>query len=220
MTTKKEPAADKAASLAPASPAPALPIPASPWRPDEGERSAFRVLIDFVYLAAGYLAGFFLVVIFLLMMALSIGRFIGWNIPSGDDFVAWSMAAMAFLGLAHTFKEGEMIRVGLLVDKLGGRTKRAAEIISLTIGFVILTYFAWHATRLTIESYKFNDISQGVVPVPLWIPQIGYCTGLVLLAIAFLDELIRTLAGYRPCYEKDAPKTAEELVERAASSAV
>jgi TRAP-type C4-dicarboxylate transport system permease small subunit len=191
-----------------------------PWRQDDGRRSALRVILDALYLWSGYLAAFFLVMIFLLMMGLSLGRPLGVNIPSGDDFAAWSMAAMAFLALAHTFKEGEMIRVGLLVDKLTGWKKRAAEIISLGIGLVILVYFAWFATKMTIESYKFNDISQGVISIPLWFPQLGYCIGVIVLAIAFLDELVRSIAGYRPCYEKDPPKTAEELVERAASSAV
>ncbi len=197
-----------------------LPNTGFPWRPDDGHRSALRVALDALYLWSGYLAAFFLVVIFLLMMGLSLGRQVGINIPSGDDFAAWSMAAMAFLGLAHTFKEGEMIRVGLLVDKLSGRAKRVAEILSLAVGLLILTYFAWFATKLTIESYRFNDISQGVVSIPLWIPQLGFCGGLIVLGIAFLDELVRTIAGYRPCYEKDPPKTAEELIERAASSAV
>ena len=63
--------------------------------------------------------------IFVLMMALSAGRPIGLNIPAADDFVSWCMAAMAFLGLAHTFRSGEMIRVGLLIDKLEGRTRQA-----------------------------------------------------------------------------------------------
>lgn len=191
-----------------------------PWRPDDGHRSALRIGLDALYLGAGYLAAFFLVLIFLLMMGLSLGRPLGLNIPSGDDFAAWSMAAMAFLGLAHTFKEGEMIRVGLMVDKLGGWKKRIAEVLSLGIGLIILLYFAWFATKMTYESYMFNDISQGVVSIPLWIPQLGYSGGLIILAIAFVDELVRTLAGYRPCYEKDPPQTAEELVERAASSAV
>ena len=64
----------------------------------------------------------FLIVIFLLMMALSLGRQVGLNIPSGDDFAAWCMAAMAFLGLAHTFRSGEIIRVGLLLDRFAGRS--------------------------------------------------------------------------------------------------
>jgi TRAP-type C4-dicarboxylate transport system permease small subunit len=76
-----------------------------------------RSLLDGLYRFAGYLAGLFLIVIFLLMMGLSLGRGIGVNIPAGDDFAAWSMAAMAFLGLAHTFRSGELIRIGLVLER-------------------------------------------------------------------------------------------------------
>ena len=73
-----------------------------------------RRFLDGLYLWAGYAAGAFLIVIFLLMMALSLGRQVGLNIPSGDDFAAWAMAALAFLSLAYTFKSGEIIRIGLV----------------------------------------------------------------------------------------------------------
>ncbi len=79
-----------------------------------------RIVLDRLYLFAGYAAGGFMVAIFVLMMALSAGRPLGINLPAGDDFVSWCMAAMAFLGLAHTFRSGEMIRVGLLIDGLEG----------------------------------------------------------------------------------------------------
>ena len=80
-----------------------------------------RRLLDGLYLAAGYAAGVFLIAIFVLMMILSAGRPLGINLPAGDDFAAWCMAATAFLGLAHTFRHGEMIRVGLLIDLFEGQ---------------------------------------------------------------------------------------------------
>ncbi|MGQ3028202.1 MAG: TRAP transporter small permease subunit, partial [Ferrovibrionaceae bacterium] len=82
--------------------------------------SILRSTLDRNYLVSGCLAGAFLVAIFLLMMVMSLGREVGLNVPAGDDFVAWCMAASAFLGLAHTFKSGEMIRVGLLIDRFSG----------------------------------------------------------------------------------------------------
>jgi TRAP-type C4-dicarboxylate transport system permease small subunit len=179
-----------------------------------------RRTLDAMYLAAGYLAGLCLIVIFVLMLVLSAGREFGINIPSGDDFAAFAMAAMAFLGLAHTFKSGEMIRVGLLIDRFSGRKRRLIEICSLLIGIAFISYFAWYAVRLTIDSYKLNDMSQGVIAIPIWIPQIAMCTGLVLLAVAMVDELIHVLAGNKPRYEKEPPQTAEEVVERAIASGV
>jgi TRAP-type C4-dicarboxylate transport system permease small subunit len=179
-----------------------------------------RTFLDGLYLAAGYLAGLFLIVIFLLMMGLSLGRGIGINIPAGDDLASWSMAAMAFLGLAHTFRSGEMIRVGLVTDRLQGRTRWWFEMFSLTIGLGFVGFFAWHAVQLTYDSWRFNDMAQGVLAIPLWIPQIGYATGLVILFIAFLDEFIHVLRGGDPRYEKPPATTAEEVVERAIQSGV
>ena len=179
-----------------------------------------RKTLDGLYLLAGYAAGVFLIAIFVLMMVLSAGRPLGINLPAGDDFAAWCMAATAFLGLAHTFRNGEMIRVGLLIDLFDGRTRRAIEIASLITGCGFIGFFAWHAVVMNYQTYVFNDMAQGVVPVPLWIPQLGYSGGLVILLIAFVDELVHVLGGNDPRYEKPKPQTAEEIVERAAQSAV
>ena len=136
-------------------------------------------------------------------MGLSLGREIGVNIPAGDDFASWCMAAMAFLGLAHTFKSGEMIRVGLLIDRFsaaaraGVRDRLARRSASASSASSPGT-----RSRFTYDSCRFNDMAQGVLAVPLWIPQLGYAAGLVILAIAFLDEFVHVLAGGAPRYEK------------------
>ncbi len=184
------------------------------------EAGLVRRLLDGLYLLAGWLAGLFLIAILLLMMGLSLGREVGFNIPAGDDFASWCMAAMAFLGLAHTFKHGDMIRVGLLIDRLKGRTRWFFEMFSLLIGTGFIGYFAWYATVMTWQSWEFSDTSTGVVAVPLWIPQLGFSGGLVILLVAFVDELVHVAAGGMPRYEKPPPQSADEVIERAMESAV
>src|SRR5262245_37738274 len=179
-----------------------------------------RVFLDRLYLFSGYLAGAFMVAIFLLMMALSAGRPLSLNIPAADDFVSWCMAAMAFLGLAHTFRSGEMIRVGLLIDQLSERTRRPVEIACLIVGIGFIGFFAYYAIQLIVDSWRFHEMSQGVIAIPMWIPQIGYATGLVILLIAFVDEFVHVVSGHPPRYEKPKPATADEVVERAIQSGV
>jgi TRAP-type C4-dicarboxylate transport system permease small subunit len=179
-----------------------------------------RKFLDGLYLFAGYLAGVFLIGIFVLMMLLSAGRPIGFNIPAGDDLVSWCMVATSFLGLAHTFRHGEMIRVGLLIDRLTGRTRHIVEIGSLLVGGFIVAFFTYYAVQLTYGSWLYHDMAQGVLAVPLWIPQLGYCGGLLILLIAFVDEFIHVVRGNTPRYEKPKPETAEEIIEQAIQSAV
>lgn len=176
-----------------------------------------RIFLDRLYLFAGYAAGVFLVLIFAIMMFGSLGRQIGLNIPAGDDFASWCMCAMAFLGLAHTFRRGEIIRVGILVEQFTGRKRWAVEIFALTVATAFTLYFAWYAVAMTVDSWRFNDMAQGVLSVPLWIPQIGYCGGLIILAVALVDEMIHVLKGNKPTYEKEPPSSPDELVERIAS---
>lgn len=174
-----------------------------------------RCALDALYLFAGYAAGAFLVLIFAIMMVMSVGRQFALNIPAGDDIASWCMAAMAFLGLAHTFKRGEMIRVGLLMERLHGRTKQVAEVAALTVATGFILYYTRFAVQMTYDSYRFNDMAQGVLAVPLWIPQLGFTGGLVILAIALIDEMINVLRGNRPSYEQGSPdETPDEFLER------
>ena len=193
---------------------------ANPAGPDNAAPGAVRRFLDGLYLLSGYLAGCFLLAIFLMMLALSAGRELGINVKSGDDIASWCMAAMAFLGLAHTFKSGEMIRVGLLTERLTGRTKWITELFALLMAALFIGFFAWHAVDLVITSWRINDMSTGVLVVPLWFPQLGFTGGLIILFIAIVDELVHVARGNKPRYEKEPPKTAEEVVERAVSSGV
>ena len=185
--------------------------------PGDGGRPPhpLRRALDALYLFAGYAAGAFLVLVFAIMMVMSVGRQFSLNIPAGDDIASWCMAAMAFLGLAHTFKRGEMIRVGLLLERLHGRSKQVAEVVALAVATGFILYYTRHAIQMTYDSWRFNDMAQGVLAVPLWIPQLGFTSGLVILAIALIDEMVNVLRGNQPSYERASPdETPDEFIER------
>jgi TRAP-type C4-dicarboxylate transport system permease small subunit len=175
-----------------------------------------RVALDKLYLWSGYLAALNLIITFAIMMFMSVGRGFGVNIPDGTYFASWSMAAMTFLGLAHTFKRGEMIRVGLLMEKLKGTPKHIAELLALSVALAFMIYFTWHAYDFSRTSLRLKDMSDGVLPIPLWIPQISFFIGTLILTIAMLDEWVHVARGNPPSFEKPPPKTTEELLERVA----
>ena len=120
-----------------------------------------RTFLDRLYLWSGYAAGGFLIIIFILMMILSAGRPIGINLPAGDDFVSWCMAATAFLGLAHTFRSAEMIRVGLLIDNLDGRVRHCVEIGALIVGVFFTCFFAYYAVQMTYDFVSLQRYGAG-----------------------------------------------------------
>jgi len=179
-----------------------------------------RRFLDGLYFFSGVAAGGFLLAIFILMLLLSAGRPLGLNVRSGDEFIGWCMVAVSFLALAHTFRSAEMIRVGLVLERLGEKTRWYFEMFSLVTGSILVGYFAWYCYRMTYFSWLVNEPSQGVIVIPIWIPQSAMAIGLIILFIAFIDELIHVFLGGSPRYEKPKPKTAEEAIEQAIQSAV
>ena len=70
---------------------------------------------------------------------------------------------------------------------------------------------------MTYDSWRFNDMAQGVLAIPMWIPQLGYSGGLVILSIALIDEMVNVIRGNRPSYQQGSPdESPEEFVERIA----
>ena len=89
--------------------------------------------------------------------------------------------------------------------------RRALEIISLVVATFLVGLFAWFTCDMTLTSYTLGDVSQGLVPVPLWIPQSGMALGLVVLAVAFVDDLIAVLRGRTTSYASAEAERATEM---------
>jgi TRAP-type C4-dicarboxylate transport system permease small subunit len=159
-----------------------------------------RRFLDRIYLVSGALGAFFVLLICVLMIAQSVGRELGVRTGAINDVVAWCCAAASFFAMAHAFKHGDFVRVTLLLEKLAPGPRRAMEIASLSIATVSVGYLAWWANKFTYESWAFNEVAQGLLPIPIWIPQASFAIGSVLLLIAVVDELVIVLRGNKPSY--------------------
>jgi TRAP-type C4-dicarboxylate transport system permease small subunit len=162
--------------------------------------SVTRRVLDFLYTASGALAACCLAAICALMLAQAFGRGAGVLIRGADDIVAWLTAACAFLALGHTFRKGELVRVGLWLDMLGARARWWMEVFSLSVTLVFVGYMAWAVTRFVYESWRFNEVAQGLVNIPIWVPQTSFVIGVVIFFIAVADELVAVLGGHKPAY--------------------
>src|SRR5262245_14043446 len=164
-------------------------------------RSAVRRALDSLYSVSGALAAICLAAICALMLAQAVGRGAGILIRGADGIVAWPTAACAFLALGHTFRKGELVRVGLWLEMLGTRARWWTEVLALSITLAFVGYMAWAVTRFVLESWRFNEMAQGLVKIPIWIPQASLVVGMVIFFIAIADELIAVLQGRKPAYQ-------------------
>ncbi|NBS82642.1 MAG: TRAP transporter small permease [Betaproteobacteria bacterium] len=159
-----------------------------------------RKILDFAYKFAASLSALAIFTIALLMIGQSFMREIGISTGPINEIVSWLCATAAFSGMAYAFKQGDFVRVGLLLERLDKRQRRYGEIAALMIAVVACLYLAFWATSFTYESLLFNDIATGLLPMPLWIPQCAFVLGSWLFAIATIDECFIAFFGGEPSY--------------------
>ena len=63
------------------------------------------------------------------------------------------------------------------------------------IGVALAAWCTWETAHFVYESFIYKEVAQGMVAVPLWIPQIGMPIGLGLLTLMLLRRLLRVVQG-------------------------
>jgi TRAP-type C4-dicarboxylate transport system permease small subunit len=172
-------------------------------------RRPLRRVLDALYAVSAGLAALSLLGIFLVMMAQVGLRELGLQLPGADDLSAYLCVAATFFALAHTFRRGELIRVGLGIERLPPRARRGAEILVLLLAAALVAYIAWWTAQDALFSREIEDVAQGTVAFPLWIPKLAMPLGAGVLLIAVLDELAAVaLRGETPGYVRAAEERA------------
>ncbi|SDB67964.1 TRAP transporter small permease [Belnapia rosea] len=167
-----------------------------------------RRLLDALYALGAALAALSLLTIFFVMMAQVVMREMQLQLPAADDVSAYLCVSTTFFALAATFKRGELIRVGMALDRLSPPLRRWAELLVLAIAAVLLAYVTFWTAQDMWFSWEIEEVAQGTVPIPLWIPKLAMPLGSGLLLVAILDELVIVLRGAKASYVTAAEERA------------
>jgi TRAP-type mannitol/chloroaromatic compound transport system permease small subunit len=159
-----------------------------------------RRFLDRLYLVSGAIGAIFVLLIAVLMIGQAVLRRFDVATGAVNDVVSWFCAAASFFAMAHAFKHGDFVRVTLMLERLGPRTRHWVEVACLSVAAVSVAYLAWWANKFTYESWQFKEVAQGLLPLPIWIPQASFAIGSVLLLVAVIDELVTVLRGAQPTY--------------------
>ena len=161
------------------------------------ERGPLGRALNRLYDASAALGALAMVLLLAMVMLSIVSRQVGFNVPGVDAYAGYMMAAAGFLAMAHTLKKGEHIRVTLLVSSLHGAARRGIEVWALFAASLLALLSAFYSCKLAWQSHAFHDISTSNDATPLWLPQLAMAIGAVVLAIAFVDELVLELQGRR-----------------------
>jgi TRAP-type C4-dicarboxylate transport system permease small subunit len=120
------------------------------------------------------------------------------TIPSYSDFSGYMLAGATFLALAHTLRAGGHIRVNLVTGRLPERVQFFAEVVVLIIASALVGFIAWFMIALVRESLHYGDVSTGIIPIALWIPQSVAAFGVALFLVSILHTLVDLIVAGKP----------------------
>ncbi|MEO8546275.1 MAG: TRAP transporter small permease [Burkholderiaceae bacterium] len=143
----------------------------------------------------GALSALCLVGMSLVLLATLVLRPFGILVPSSEEIVTFLMVGMAFFGIAYAYLQGVHVRVDLLHRRLPRTWRRVLEVVSHVGAAGLCGTLAWHAGRMAWSAWQFNDLSDGLIPIPMWIPMapVPLCFG--VLTLVLLRDAVRLLAG-------------------------
>ncbi|MEO0028503.1 MAG: hypothetical protein RJB45_544 [Pseudomonadota bacterium] len=162
-----------------------------------------RGFLNRIYDSAAALAALFMCLMLVMVLLSIVGREFHFHLRGTDAYAGYCMAASGFLALAHTLKRGEHIRVTVLISRFSGAWLKGIELWALGMATFLACLMAYYSIRLSWQSYTFHDISTSNDATPLWIPQIAMAVGTLVLAIAFIDELVLEWLGKRVAFSSD-----------------
>lgn len=129
-----------------------------------------------------------------LMLALA-GEAIGLTVPSYSEISGLLLASGTFLALGYTFRQAAHIQVTLVLQHLPDRAREWSQRLSFAIAIGMVSFLTFYMGFITWEAWIYQDVTPGIIPIPLWIPQCSMTLGSAILCVALVDTACTGFEG-------------------------
>ena len=118
-----------------------------------------------------------------------------------DEFSAYMLVALSYLGMAYTWRQGGHVRVTVLVSRLPSRASSWIRLMGLILVLIFMIELDRVGYKMIVYALKINLRSSTWLMVPLFWPQltvfIGFVLLTLLLAVDIVQGFIKIRAGER-----------------------
>ncbi|MEP3295507.1 MAG: TRAP transporter small permease [Pseudoruegeria sp.] len=108
-----------------------------------------------------------------------------------DEFIGFAILSITFLSLSWTLRDGSMIRVNLLTDRLPAETRMWLDAGVAFCATGLGAFFCTFLWRNLVKNWKRGAVSESVAEVPLWIPDLIVFIGASLLVMQLAAQALR-----------------------------
>ena len=114
-----------------------------------------------------------------------------------EEFSAYMLVALAFLGMAYTWREKGHVRVTALVSRLPTRVSSWLRLITLVFAFAFILALTHSSYNYLAHSFKQGMVSSTYYRTPLQGPQMTILIGFILLALVLMVEIAQAIINIR-----------------------
>jgi TRAP-type C4-dicarboxylate transport system permease small subunit len=110
-----------------------------------------------------------------------------------DEYSAYGLAALIFLGCGYTLKEKGHIRIELVLNLLPERLAGFLKIVAGLVSTILLGYITWQLGRMTFSAWHYGSTSGTLTATPLWVPQALIVIGAAMFTLQMAVETAKLL---------------------------
>jgi C4-dicarboxylate transporter DctM subunit len=156
------------------------------------------LLSDKLNLSAGYVAGFFILIIGVIVTYDVLARYL-FNAPTVwvlEISIILGIGA-AFLGGGYCLREKNHINVDNVISKLSRPNRILVELMGLIFSTIYCFVLTWKGLILTIVAFQTGEVSPTVLNIPVWIPLSFVPLGGALLMLEFIRQIMTGISDWR-----------------------
>ena len=147
---------------------------------------------------AGYFSGWLVPTMALLVFIEVISRYVFRRaLLVGDEFAAYMLVALCFLGAAYTWREKGHVRITALVSRLPTKVASWLRLVTLTLVFLFVVGLCQATYGFMKMSFKLHMASPSWLHFPLQGPHMTLPIGFAILAVILMVDIARTAMKIR-----------------------
>ena len=146
----------------------------------------------------GYLSGW-LVPVMMTLVAVEVFMRYVLHDPAmvADEFSAYMLVALSYLGLAYTWRQGGHVRITLLVSRLPPKVASWIRLMVLIMIFIFMVGITLAGYEMIIYALQIDLRSDTWLTFPLFWPQLTVFIGFLLLTLTLPIEIARVIVKIR-----------------------
>ncbi len=120
-----------------------------------------------------------------------------------DEYSAYGLAAIIFLGSGYCLKEKGHIRITLILGFLNEKLARVIAFVATICATAFMGYLWYYLYKMTAAAHRYGSTSGTLTNTPIWIPQAIMLVGAACFFIQLLATVVKTF---------NAIETGEEVI--------